>query len=241
MRGSTPSTPRPESDAARAAPDARGAAHAPTPREGSEPAAYEHGGEHRAHEHRLHERAPDRMTQRVLGVADAVGAFIEAWGFKSIHGKVWCLLAVRSAPTPQAEVAELLGVSRSLVSGAIAELVDFGLVRAVGDHRNAPYEARLDVWSTIADVLRGREWMLMERARVALEGAIEEGEFLVESGESTPYDLDRLRLVLGMTMFAQATLRLVLGWRVPRGVEAFGGWLEQMTRLVRRGVLPGRD
>ena len=44
---------------------------------------------------------------------------------------------------------EVLGVSRSLVSLAISELTDYGLVRATSEARNAPWEATWDVWPTI--------------------------------------------------------------------------------------------
>ena len=71
----------------------------------------------------------DRMTLRILGVCDAVGAFIEGWGFRAIHGRVWALLALSRAPMPQTVIAETLGVSRSLVSLAISELMEYGLVR----------------------------------------------------------------------------------------------------------------
>ena len=46
----------------------------------------------------------DRLSQRVLAVADAVGAFIEAWGFKAIHGRIWTLLALRKEPINQIDV-----------------------------------------------------------------------------------------------------------------------------------------
>ena len=65
---------------------------------------------------------------------------------------------------------------RALVSGAVAELASFGLVRQVGSGRMAPYEAVMDVWPIISGVLREREWMLLETARITLEGAITELE-----------------------------------------------------------------
>lgn len=184
-----------------------------------------------------HETRPDpqdRLTQRVLAVCDAVGAYIEAWGFRSIHGRVWALLAMRTTPLPQAEIAEVLGVSRSLVSLAVAELATFGLVRPTSEHRAAPIEACLDVWPTITDVIRGREWMLIERARLALEAAADEVEFRKSEGKATPYDVQRIRLLLTMAEFAQTTLRVVLSVRMPGSLEGFGKWLQ------RAGVFVGR-
>ena len=187
----------------------------------------------RRHEEATH-RLNDRLEQRILAVCDAVGAYIESWGFRSIHGRVWALLAMRSAPLPQAEIADTLGVSRSLVSLAVAELSGFGLVRAAGEHRGAPIEACLDVWPTITDVIRSREWMLIERARLALEAAVDEVEFRRSQGEAPPYDVQRIRLLLTMSEFAQTTLRTVLAVRMPGSLEGFGRWLHRAGTFVGR-------
>ena len=180
-------------------------------------------------------RSADRLTLRVVKVADAVGQFIEYWGFKQVHGRVWTLLALRAQPMAQTEIAHTLGVSRSLISGAVHELTEWGLVRAVGEHRNAPYEAVMDFWPTISDVLREREWMLIEAARVALEGAIEEAELESEAGVAPRYDVDRMRLLLAMTELGQKLLRILISMRVPKGsVDRFGGWLKSATGLIGR-------
>lgn len=175
-------------------------------------------------------RGLDPATRRVLAVCDAVGAFIEYWGFKAIYGRVWTLLALRAEPVAQSEVANTLGVSRSLVSGAMAELGRLGLVRAVGDHRNAPYEAVMDFWPTIADVLRGREWMLLERARLALEAAIDE----VERGGAVAYDAGRMKVLLAFTELGQTLLRALMTTRAPRTPERLGAWIKKGVSVVHR-------
>ncbi|MCK6551141.1 hypothetical protein L6R52_35230 [Myxococcota bacterium] len=174
---------------------------------------------------------PDRLTHRALAVCDAVGVFIEVWGFRSIHGRVWTYLALQTRPVAQAEIAEVLGVSRSLVSLAMSELHGYGLVRPVGSQRHAPYEASMDVWPTITDVLRGREWMMIERARVALEALLSDAEYARDSGHASVYDVSRIRVLLTMTELAQAGLRAVLSIRVPSSIDAFGEWLERASRF----------
>jgi len=176
----------------------------------------------------------DRLTRRVLRVGEAVGSFIEYWGFKSIHGRVWVLLALHKEPLAQTEIAQILAVSRSLISGSVADLVSHGLLRPVGDHRNAPYEAVIDFWPTIADILRGREWMLLESARVALEGAVQEAERADDQGRSLRYDVDRMRVLLAFTELGQALLRILISLRTPRGVERLAGWLRHASNIVRR-------
>jgi DNA-binding transcriptional regulator GbsR (MarR family) len=176
----------------------------------------------------------DRLTPRVVAACDAVGAFIEVWGFRAIHGRVWTLLALQSRPVAQSEIAEVLGVSRSLVSLAISELSQYGLVRQIGTQRNAPYEASMDVWPTITDVLRAREWMLIERARVALDALAQEAELAAESEQAGTYDLGRIRLLLTMTELAQSALRAILNVRVPQSFDAFGAWLSRSAHFFSR-------
>ena len=174
-----------------------------------------------------------RLERRVLRVCDSAGAFIEWWGFKAIHGRVWTLLALKGAPMTQSKVAQTLGVSKALVSTAMAELNDFGLVRPVQEHRNSPYEATIDVWPTISDILRTREWMLMESARVALESAIEEAQTQLESGDELTFDLDRMKMLLTMTETAQAFLKTIVGMRLPKPIEGLAGWAGKAAALVR--------
>lgn len=175
------------------------------------------------------------MTRAVLQVCETSGAFISWWGFKGIQGRVWTFLALRRDPTSQAEVSRTLGVSKALVSTTVAELCDYGLVRRVDRARLSPYEAVFEVWPVISNVLRGREWMLLESSRVALEAAIQEVEIQEESGHPMPYDLGRMKLLLGLTEMAQAFLKVILALRVPRTVESMGGWLGKAARLT--GVL----
>jgi DNA-binding transcriptional regulator GbsR (MarR family) len=177
---------------------------------------------------------PDRVLPRVVQVADSVGAFIEAWGFRAIHGRVWALLMLKGAPLAQAEIAELLGVSRSLINLAVSELTEYGLVRPVGTTRNAPYEASLDIWPTITDVLRSREWMLVERARLALESLLIELDEAEKRGETSGFDGRRARVMLAMTELAQVTLRLFLAVRMPRSLAEFGPWLVRTSQQIKR-------
>jgi len=169
-----------------------------------------------------------------MEVCNAVGHFIEYWGFKAIHGRVWAILALNKEPLAQVQVAAMLGVSRSLVSGVIAELVDRGLVRAVDERRNAPYVAVTEFWPTVAAVLRNREWMLLERTRQALEGLVVEGERLTGRGLTTRYNLSRARTLLRLTESGQSVLKLVIGFPAGSGVERVSGWLRHMTGLARK-------
>lgn len=172
----------------------------------------------------------ERLDRRIRAVTERVGAFIEYWGFKAILGRIWTLLALRREPMSQVEIAEFFGVSRSLVSGAVADLSARGLVRAVSDHRNAPYQAVVDIWPTISDVLRSREWMLIESARLALEAALD--EMTMSPVSARRYDAERLRFLLHMTELSQSFLKLLIGIRVPRRLDGVADWLKSSGRFL---------
>ncbi|MGE3853766.1 MAG: GbsR/MarR family transcriptional regulator [Planctomycetota bacterium] len=189
----------------------------------------------------------DALTQRVLDVCDRVGAFVEYWGFKAIHGRIWTLLALHRGPLHQGAITELLGVSKSLVSTAVSELVNYGLIRQVEDHRNAPYEASMDIWPVVSDVLRSREWMMLESTRMALEAAMEQAEVdekrpaTADDGDAAGtvdgkprFDPKRMQLLLSMTESAQAMLKMLIGIRVPRALAGLAGWVGRLSSLIGR-------
>ena len=175
-----------------------------------------------------HTPTPSRIERRVLRACEAAGELVAYWGYKSIHGRIWALLALRRGPLSQTEIAERLGVSRSLVSTAITELAGFGVVRATGEHRNAPYEAVIDVWPAITDTLRSREWMLLETTRLTLESALEEAQ-LEEEGE---YSAARIQLLLSMVQSIQRLLNLVISIRRPNSVAVVKEWVKSVIGLI---------
>lgn len=181
--------------------------------------------------------ADPQLERRIRLVCEAVGDFIKYWGFKSILGRVWAVLALTHRPLTQAEMVSFLGVSRSQVSEAIAELTELGLVRATQQHRNSPFVAELDVWPVIADVLRRREWMLIESARLALEAAVEE----VDRGgrvSAALYSVEHLQTLLTMTELAQSLLRIVISARSESGqdllrwAQGAKGFLSTLSRMM---------
>jgi len=185
----------------------------------------------------------------MLSVCDACGDFIEYWGFKSIHGRIWAYLAISHRPLSQKQLAEALGMSKGSISIAMNELIGYGLVKPSADFRHAPYEAIMDVWPIISGVLREREWMLLETARITLEGAITELERVhpernkQEGKENKPseqmrgfsstsepeFNASRLRILLQMTEWAQSILKLIINARIPRA----SGWGTWMGRAVK--------
>ncbi len=178
--------------------------------------------------------ARDFLSRRVHEVCDTCGQFIEYWGFKAIYGRLWALLAISAGPLTQTEIADTLNVSRSLISSSIAELTRLGLVRPTRVHRNAPYEAVMDVWPVISNVLRSREWMLIESVRMALEAAIQEAEYLEGKGRNHRYNLKSMRLLLSLTEMAQSFLKILMRMRLPQSTEGMSSWITMASRVIRQ-------
>ena len=176
----------------------------------------------------------DQLQRRIIVVCDACGKFIEYWGFKAIHGRVWAYLVLSKSAVSQVEMAQHLGVSKGLISMAIADLMQYGLVKASEEHHHTPYEANLDVWPIIADVLRQREWMLLESTKIALEGALESAEIAQQAGEDIPFRIERIRLLLQMTQWAQSVLKLMISAKLPSYGEKISNWFDKASHFTQK-------
>ncbi|MBM4292175.1 MAG: hypothetical protein FJ138_12660 [Deltaproteobacteria bacterium] len=165
-------------------------------------------------------------------MCEACGRFIEHWGFKSIHGRVWAYLALSGRPRAQSSVASALGVSKALVNQAIGDLMSYQLVRQTDTRHHAPYEANLDVWPVIVEVLRRREWSLIEEARTTLSALIETLEALPAAAR--PFSLERARQLLQMSEWAQGLLRLLINARLPQTQERWLTWFGRAMQLSDR-------
>ena len=103
--------------------------------------------------------AKDRVDPAVLKVADAVGALIEAWGFKRNMGRLWAVLYLEDHPLTAADLQERLGLSSGAVSMLLAELLQWGAVKkswVVGDRREH-FEPETSIWKMVSRVFRDRE------------------------------------------------------------------------------------
>ncbi len=176
----------------------------------------------------------DALEARVLDACDAIGEFIEYWGFKATHGRVWLLLSIHREPMSQKSIGEALSLSRGTISTVVSDLVDHRLIEATSDHRNAPYVAVTDFWPTIAAVLREREWGLISRAHVALTGLADELARTEDASVASRYDLDRVRSLIKLAEMAQRVLNLLIQFPMPSQNERVKGWFDTVSRIARK-------
>ena len=148
----------------------------------------------------------DRVDPAVLEVADAVGALIEAWGFKRNMGRMWAVLYLEDHALSAAELGERLGLSTGAVSMLLAELTQWGAVKkawVVGERREH-YEAETSIWKMVSRVFRERELRWIHTARDAFEHAQDR----LEPGKDARKKLIAERIA-GLTQLSQVGAHLI--------------------------------
>lgn len=98
-------------------------------------------------------------------VADQIGEFIEYWGFKRVHGRIWAHIYLSKTPLDALEIRKRLHISKALVSLTVRDLLKYSVVRECGKSSRGTilYEANSDLREAIYHVLRSRERKLMSR------------------------------------------------------------------------------
>lgn len=140
---------------------------------------------------------------------DAIGSFIEFWGFKRNQGRLWTLLYLRGVPISSAELQQSLGLTKGAVSMIMRDLEYWGVVRRTrlpGD-RSSRYVAETDLIKLVSRVLREREANVLAQVRTDLVAA-EQGAR--REGAPAAAALSRLRKLRLLTEAAEKTLDIFL-------------------------------
>jgi DNA-binding transcriptional regulator GbsR (MarR family) len=102
-------------------------------------------------------------------LADLIGEFIEYWGFKRLHGKIWLNLYLNQHPLDAASLMKRLSVSKALISISIKDLLEYSVIKEEGlsPEGTRLYSANPDLNDVINHVLRQREKVLMGKIQAA--------------------------------------------------------------------------
>lgn len=103
-------------------------------------------------------------------LSDLVGDFMEYWGFKKIHGRIWTFVYLSEKPVDAGGLIKNLGVSKALISLAMKELLDYQVLFEAGlsPEGTRLYVANPDLQKVITNVLRQREKIMMGKVIAAL-------------------------------------------------------------------------
>ena len=117
--------------------------------------------------------ARSTVEAAALRAADAVGALMEAWGFKRNMGRLWGILYLENRPLSAAEIGERLSLSAGAVSMLINEMQEWGAIKKawVPGERREYFEAETSIWKMVSRVFRERELQWIRTAGEAFEVA----------------------------------------------------------------------
>ncbi|HUI58268.1 MAG TPA: MarR family transcriptional regulator [Bryobacteraceae bacterium] len=162
------------------------------------------------------------------------------WGINRTVAEIHALLYLSPRPMHAEEIARLLSVARSNVSGSLRELQGWGIVRVVhvlGDRRDH-FESLKDVWEMFRIIVDERKRREVDPTAAMLRSCV------ADPGAADEYVRGRLDDMLGFfeTMLAiydevrrvpPGALRQLAGWK--RRLKALTG-----TREPGRGHRKGR-
>jgi DNA-binding transcriptional regulator GbsR (MarR family) len=105
------------------------------------------------------------QKEKIRELVNNIGSFIEFWGFRKIHGKVWCQIYLSQRPLSSPEIVEQLGVSKALISGALNDLLMYKLVERIGKAKygGITYIACPNPAEVVRDVIKNRELVLFTK------------------------------------------------------------------------------
>ena len=107
------------------------------------------------------------MPPELTDVAEQVGAFMEYWGFKTIHGRIWTHIFLSAEPLDAGALIRRLDVSKALMSMSLAELLDHDVIQVAGKSSTTTYSANPNITQMILSVLRKRERRMLSRVSSA--------------------------------------------------------------------------
>lgn len=146
--------------------------------------------------------------------SDSVGDFIRYWGFRRIHGQIWCQVYLSKQLLSGADLTKRLGVSKALVSPALSELEQYGLLIAEHDGKKTKrYSANPNAISVVKDILKNREDQLIGNAANQFEKLLKSSH--KKGPEKSILDKSRLDEVGQMIVLARFALDFIIGQNEP--------------------------
>lgn len=151
---------------------------------------------------------------------DSVGRFMEYWGFKKIHGRIWSHLYLSAEPLDTEELMRRLKVSKGLMSLAMRDLLHYKVIQqtSTGKHGTVFYTANEDLQKVIFNVLKTRETKMLQNNKLLLEKLNK-----LKETELQKYQLShaRIKSALNLTTTATEVLQMFLSQDECEGPDIF--------------------
>lgn len=150
------------------------------------------------------------LNPLVEDVAENVGSFIEYWGFKKVHGKIWALIFLAEKPVDANYLIKNLNISKALVSMSIKDLLDYKVILPCKEKMSTlHYVANPNIVDVIADVLMQREAKMLLKVRSSCELLQRAPKSKIENHVSQ----ERLDDLQKMTKLADSVLTSALAFK----------------------------
>ena len=110
-----------------------------------------------------------KVQPELEDVVAQIGEFIEYWGFKNVHGRIWAHVYLAAEPLDAGDLIERLQISKALVSMSISDLMEYDVIQVAGKgaRGTTTYISNPNVTSVVIGVLRKRERRLLSRIGAA--------------------------------------------------------------------------
>ena len=150
-----------------------------------------------------------KIRPELKELENLVGEFIQYWGFKKIHGRIWAHIYTSATPLDSQTLITRLKVSKGLMSLAMRDLLEYEVIQPVstGKHGVTFYEANPDLMFVITNVLRKREAVMISAVSSCVERLTSKNE---KELANSRIDLTKLDNIKKMTDSAQGLLELFI-------------------------------
>ncbi len=102
-------------------------------------------------------------SPQYLSLAANIGSFIEYWGFKQVHGKIWTLIFLSPDPVDANFLKNTLKISKALTSMSLKDLLEYHVIEEVEKDKpgTQKYTINTDITKVILDIIHQRELKML--------------------------------------------------------------------------------
>jgi DNA-binding transcriptional regulator GbsR (MarR family) len=170
------------------------------------------------------------MENKLEDVIDNIGSFIEYWGFRKIHGRIWAMIYISNTPLSTPEIVEKLAVSKALVSGAVNELLKHGLIEKVGQVKfgGITYRVTSSPAEVVRDVVRNRELVLFNKIESDLK---ELSQLSLKECSDLGVDKESLQNIKVLTGYHKKIAQSLCGKKI-KTMEEWIGFIKKISRFA---------
>jgi DNA-binding transcriptional regulator GbsR (MarR family) len=143
-------------------------------------------------------------------VVSQIGDFIEYWGFKNVHGRIWAHLFLAGSPLDAADLCERLKISKALASISINDLLEYEVILTAPrktDRGTLAYEVNPRISEVISNVVRKRERRMLARLSAATRVLV---SLPTDLQAGCPVQAERAKELHDMVQSAEKTLDSLL-------------------------------